>query len=120
MLWEAYKLRLGTSEFSHMYFDLHNLLSMDENLGSLEAPFLQEGIESIIQDLPSDKSPGLDGFNGEFLKKCWPIVKKEFLDLWQGFYEGNICLQSTNASHIVLIPKKDNPTKIGAHLTSKL
>jgi hypothetical protein len=40
VLWEAYKLKMGTSEFSHMYFDLHNLLSRAENLGPLEAPFL--------------------------------------------------------------------------------
>jgi hypothetical protein len=113
LLWEAYKMRLGTSEFSHMYFDLHNLLSIEDNLDSLEAPFQQEEIERIIQELPADKSPRPDGFNGEFLKRCWPIVKKEFTDLCHAFYDENICLQSINASHIVLVPKKDNPSKIG-------
>jgi hypothetical protein len=105
-------MRLGTSEFSHMY-DLHNLLNIEDNLDSLEAPFQQEEIESVIQELPADKSPGPDGFNGEFLERCWPIVKKEFTDLCHGFYDGNICLQSINASHIALIPKKDNPSKVG-------
>jgi hypothetical protein len=51
-------MRLGTSEFSHMYFDLHNLLNIEDNLDSLEAPFQQEEIESVIQELPADKSPG--------------------------------------------------------------
>jgi hypothetical protein len=114
LLWEAYKQRLGTSEFSHMYFDLNSLLRLVENLSCLEEPFHNEEIEQIIKDLPTDKSPGPDGFNGEFLgEKCWHIVASDFLRLCQGFYEENMCMQSINSSHIVLIPKKDNPTKIG-------
>jgi hypothetical protein len=112
LLWEAYKMRVGTSAFSHMYFDLQSLLNIDEHIDSLEAPFLQEEIEGIIQELPSDKSPGPYDFNGEFLKKCLPIVSKEFLDLCQGFYGENICMQSINASHIVLVPKKISPQKL--------
>jgi hypothetical protein len=38
----------------------------------------------------------------------------DFYALCHGFYEGNICMQSINGSHIVLIPKKDNLSKIGA------
>jgi hypothetical protein len=49
LLWEAYKYRLGTSEFSHMYFDLHNLLTAPENLEWLEEPFTKEEIDAIIQ-----------------------------------------------------------------------
>jgi hypothetical protein len=110
LLWEAYKQRLGTSEFSHIYFDLSSLLEPVENLSCLEEPFLKEEIEGIIRDLSSDKSPSHDGFNGEFLRKCWPTVSKEFQ--WR-FFDENICLQSINSSHIVLIPKKDNPCKVG-------
>jgi hypothetical protein len=62
--------------------------------------------------LPADKSPGPDGFNGDFLKS-WPIIATDFYELCQGFYDGNICMQSINGSHIVLIPKKDNLTSVG-------
>jgi hypothetical protein len=41
------------------------------------------------------------------------MISKEFYDLCQGFYEGKICMQSINGSHVVPIPKKDNPTRIG-------
>jgi hypothetical protein len=110
LLWEAYKQRLGTSEFSHIYFDLSSLLEPVENLSCLEEPFLKEEIEGIIRDLSLDKSPSHDGFNGEFLRKCWPTVSKEFQ--WR-FFDENICLQSINSSHIVLIPKKNNSCKVG-------
>jgi hypothetical protein len=44
-------------------------LSRDEDLAALEAPFSNEEIDSIIANMPNNKSPGPDGFNGEFLKK---------------------------------------------------
>jgi hypothetical protein len=77
-LWESYRERLGSSEFSHILFDLSELLSVSKKLESLEEPFSKDKITSIIHDLPLDKSPGPDGFNGDFLKKYWPIVQKEF------------------------------------------
>jgi hypothetical protein len=113
MLWEAYKNRLGTSDFTHIYFDLHRLMSQTGNLEWLDEPFTKDEIDIVIQNLPSDKSLGPDGFNVDFLKKCWLTISQEFYDLCQGFYEGNICMKSINGSHIVLVPKIDNPTKIG-------
>jgi hypothetical protein len=113
LLWEAYKDRLGKSEFTHMYFDLHSLLNASEDLHILEEPFMKEEIDGIVANLPSDKSPGPDGFNGNFLRKCWSIIAQEFYELCKGFYEGHICMQSINGSHIVLVPKKDNPVKVG-------
>jgi hypothetical protein len=31
----------------------------------------------------------------------------------QGFYDGKICMQSINRSYIVLVHKKDNPSRVG-------
>jgi hypothetical protein len=39
-------------------------------------------------------------------------MKNDFYDLCQEFFDGNICLQSINGSHIILIPKKDHPTNV--------
>jgi hypothetical protein len=78
LLWESYKQRLGTSEFTHIYFDLQELLVRSENMEALEEPFTKEEIDAIIKDLPSDKSLGPDGFNSDFLKKCWPTVCQEY------------------------------------------
>jgi hypothetical protein len=89
-----------------MYFDLQFLLSPTKNLEGLEEPDKKEEIDLIVQQLPSDKSSGPDGFNGDFLKKCWQKLAQDFYDLCQGFYEGRIYMQSINGSHIVLVPKK--------------
>jgi hypothetical protein len=69
LLWEAYKDRLSISEFSTMLFDLHSLLRAPENLQWLEDPFSKEEIDNIIMELHSDKSPGPDGFDSDFIKK---------------------------------------------------
>jgi hypothetical protein len=104
---------LGTSEFTPNYFDLQELLVRAENLEPLVEPFTKEDIDAIIKELPTDKSPGLDGNNSDFLRKCWPIVCQEYNKICQGFYEENICMESINGSHITLVPKIDNPTKVG-------
>lgn len=61
LLWNAYKERMGRSEYTHMYFDLSNLLQRGENLEWLQDPFTREEIDRIVADLPNDKSPGPDG-----------------------------------------------------------
>lgn len=61
----------------------------------------------MVKSLPFDKAPGPDGFNTDFIKKCWPIVKQYFYNLCEAFYNGDVCLQSINGSHITLVPKSD-------------
>jgi hypothetical protein len=112
ILWEAYKNRLGQSEFWEMLPDLEALLSLSSDLAVLEEPFTTEEIDQVIASLPSDKSPGPDGFNTDFIKRCWPIIKQDFYNLCQAFHFGNVCLQSLNGSYITLIPKTDGPTKV--------
>jgi len=111
ILWDSFKDRLGQSVYTSMTLDLNLLLQTSSQLGCLEEPFTTEEIDSVIMNLPSDKSPGPDGFNTDFVKKCWPIIKVDFYNLCQAFYEGDLCLQSINGSHIALIPKVDGATR---------
>jgi hypothetical protein len=113
ILWESFKERLGQNEFCNMHFDLNSLLVPIENLEDLILPFSNDEIDEVVNNLKSDKSPGPDGFNTDFMKKCWPIIKQDFYDLCLGFYNHDICLQSINGSYITLIPNIDNPVKVG-------
>ena len=58
LLWEAFKCRLGSSDFSDIGFDLSEILTSNEQLQGLDHPFSKLEIDSIIKLLPSDKSQG--------------------------------------------------------------
>jgi hypothetical protein len=70
ILWDAYKDKLGTKKFTHMYFGLSSLLNRVDNLDDLALPFSNEEIDDVIRGLLIGKSPGPDGFNTDIMKKC--------------------------------------------------
>lgn len=112
ILWASFKNRLGSSNHQEMLFDLPSLFRVNPVLSHLVQPFTRKEIDEVIQALPSDKSPGPDGFNNNFIKKCWRIIKHDFYKLCDEFYHGNICLRSINSSFITLIPKVDGPVNV--------
>jgi hypothetical protein len=79
----------------------------------MDTPFTKHEIYSVIASLPLDRSPRPDGFNTNFIKKCWHVVAQNFYDLCGGFYQDDLCLRRINGSYISLVPKKDNPQKVG-------
>jgi hypothetical protein len=113
LLWNVFKCRLGSSDFSDNVFDLSSLISLQEDLHWLEEPFTKQEIDNIVAALPTDKSSWPDGFNTNFLKKCWPVISQDFYDLCEQFYQGDVCLRSINGSFIVLIPKKESAQLVG-------
>jgi hypothetical protein len=112
ILWEEFRERLGTTDFSSFTIPPTNLMQAGQNLEHLEERFSQAEIDNIVKNLPNHKSPGPDGFNNEFTKAAWPIIKQSFYYLCNSFYENNCCLQSINSSYITLIPKVDTPTVV--------
>jgi hypothetical protein len=88
-----------------MVFNLSSLIQPIDNLPELEVPFSHQEIDLVIKNLPTNKSPGPDGFNTDFVRKCWSVIAPEFNELCDKFYEGSICMQSINGSYVTLIPK---------------
>lgn len=90
LIWDSFKDRLGVSGFTGTQFDLSSLLHSSNDLSSLCSPFTTQEIDQVVKALPSDKTPGPDGFNSDFVKRCWPIICHDFYNLCYGFYDGNI------------------------------
>ncbi|GAU45905.1 hypothetical protein TSUD_280460 [Trifolium subterraneum] len=59
--------------------------------------------------LNGNKSPGPDGFNLNFFKACWPIVKHEVLAFLNEFHDSAHLPKAVTASFLTLVPKKDHP-----------
>jgi hypothetical protein len=109
MLLKEYKGRLGQTEPINMQFDLSVLLHKVDGLDSLTRPFEEKEMDDVIKYMPADRAPSPDGFNGLFLKKCWPIIKKDFYKLAEDFHNGTIKLQNINGSYITLVQRSKSP-----------
>jgi hypothetical protein len=77
LLWNSYNSRMGNSEGISMQYNLDTLIKRVEGLDELTLPFRQKEMDDVIMAMPSDRAPGPDGFNGLFLKNCWPLIKNK-------------------------------------------
>ena len=65
------------------FLEKYNLLKLNEEAAeNLNRPITAEEIEAVIRKLPAHKSPGPDGFTGEFykafMKELTPILHRLF------------------------------------------
>ncbi|RVW80728.1 putative mitochondrial protein [Vitis vinifera] len=59
-----------------------------------------------------DKVPRPDGFTIAMFQDCWDVIKEDLVRVFAEFHKSGIINQSTNASFIVLLPKKSQTKKI--------
>ena len=64
-------------------------------------------LETVIKNLPTNKSPGPDGFTGEFCYKCREEITHILLQLLQKIAEEGEFPNSSYKTTITLIPKPD-------------
>ena len=110
---KAFKERMGQAKGINMGLDLENLIQKVPGLNVLVKPFGKEEIEQVVKEMSVDKSPGPDGFNGLFFKKCWHLISNEFNTLVQDFHVERVHLENINGSFIVLVPKSNAPEGVG-------
>ena len=83
-----------------------------ENASRLDSPFTKEEIYKTIFQLDKDKALGPDGFTIAVFQDCWDVIKEDLVRVFAEFHSSGIINQSTNASFIVLLPKKSMTKKI--------
>ncbi|RVW83847.1 Transposon TX1 uncharacterized 149 kDa protein [Vitis vinifera] len=84
----------------------------EESAIRLDSLFTEEEIFKAIFQLDRDKAPGLDGFTIAVFQDCWDVIKEDLVRVFAEFHRSGVINQNTNASFIVLLPKKSMTKKI--------
>ena len=59
-----------------------------------------------------DKASRADGFTIAVFQDCWDVINEDLMRVFAEFHRSGIINQNTNASFIVLLPKKNMSKKI--------
>ena len=73
----------------------------------MNTPIISTEIETVIKNLPTNKSPGPDGFTGEFYQTFTQELTPILLKLFQNIAEGGTHPYSFYEATITLTPKPD-------------
>ncbi|GKV02931.1 hypothetical protein SLEP1_g15305 [Rubroshorea leprosula] len=90
-------------------WNFKNISAVDRSM--LTEPFIEE-VKAAVWNCDSTKAPGPDGFNSGFLKAEWEVIKADIMEYLMDFHINGRLVRDSNASFIVLIPKRENPQGI--------
>jgi hypothetical protein len=86
-------------------------VSHEENT-ILYADFIEKEVFEAIMQMKENKAPGPDGFPAEFYQSFWEVIKIDLMRLFEAFQNGNLPLFHLNYGTIVLLPRKEDATRI--------
>ena len=73
---------------------------------------MKEEVHYGVFQLNRDKAPSTNGFTMALYQECWDVIKENLMKVFHEFHSSRIINRSTNATFIVLVPKKSQPLKI--------
>lgn len=101
---------MGTAPATMPQVHWSNLYQQRTNLQHLGTAISIEEIKQVIKEWPNNKSPGPDGFTGEFYKMFCDILTPDIYAVFSTVMTDLTTLHPLNSSYIVLIPKIEQPT----------
>ena len=106
---QLYSNKMDNLEELDGFLEKFNLPILNqEETEIMNNPIISTGIEAVIKNLPKNKSPGPDGFTGEFCQTFTEELMPMLLKLFQKIAEEGTLPNSFYEATITLIPKPDN------------
>src|SRR5713101_7275790 len=60
----------------------------------------------VVDGMEDDRAPAPDGYNANFIKLCWNIIKKDLIKMVRKSQRCSKIGGSTNSAFLALIPKE--------------
>ena len=111
---QLYANKMDNLEKMDKFLENYNLPRPNQEvIENINRQFTSTEIETVIKNLPTNKSPGPDGFTGEFYQTFREGLTPILLKLFQNIAEGGTLPDSFYKATITLIAKPDK------HVTKK-
>ena len=105
---QLYANKMDNLEEMEKFLEKHNLLRLNqEEIENIHRPITSTEIETVIKYLPTNKSPGPDGFISKFYQTFREELIPILLKLFQNITEGGTLPKSFYEATITLIPQPD-------------
>ena len=82
-----------------------NAIKNSDNEALTQSITLDE-IKMVVDGMEDDKSPGSDGYNANFIKLCWDIIKNDLLKMVSKSQRRSKIGGNTSSAFLTLIPKE--------------
>ena len=105
---QLYANKMDNLEEMDKFLKRYNLPRLNqEEIENMNRPITSNEIETVMKNLPTNKSPGPDGFTGKFYQTFREELTPILLKLFQNISEGGTLPNSFYEATITLIPKPD-------------
>ncbi|KAL2933146.1 hypothetical protein RDABS01_016265 [Bienertia sinuspersici] len=87
----------------------------DQHKKLLSCKFTDKEIKQAMFSIPSNKAPGLDGYNSQFFKTAWPIVGKDVIQAVRDFFVNRKLLKEVSITTLTMVPKVQTPSTVSEY-----